>query len=75
MIDNLGNITDIASKAFPCYRNVYDVLIARISWATNSQTANDLAFEVGSESVRVYAFKKKKKDFWKGNFFFYRDIF
>lgn len=49
----------MASKAFCCYWNAYDVLIARISWATNSQIADDLAFEAGSESVCVFAFFKK----------------
>ena len=67
MIDDLYSITDVTSKAFSCYRNVYDVLISRISWATNSQIADDLAFEAGSESIYVYALKKKK-DFEKGSF-------
>lgn len=50
----------MASKAFPSSRNVYDVLIARISWATNSQIEDDLAFEAGSKSVYVFALKKKE---------------
>lgn len=67
MIHNLCNITDFASKAFCCYRTIYDVLIARISWATDSQIADDLACEAGSEALWVFALKKKK-DFEK--FFF-----